>query len=99
MEEIPDEDATPKCISLSDEEEEIFVAIEELPNQYEELPALVYKEDKKLPEGDLLITYPQGEPVVMVYRQENKELLNQLIHITDPDVLLRATTSLSKSCA
>ena len=77
MEEIPDEDATPKCIRLSDEEEAILMTIKELPNQYEELPALVSdKEDKKLPEGDLLITYPQGEPVIMVYKLENKESLN-----------------------
>ena len=80
MEEIPDEDATPKCITLSDEEEATLMTVKELPNQYEELPALVSdkedKEDKKLPEGDLLITYPQGEPVIMVYKLENKEPLN-----------------------
>ena len=76
---LPDEDATPKCIRLSDEEEAILMVVEELSYHYEELPALVFdkkdKEDKKLPEGDLLITYTQGEPVVIVYKLETKNPL------------------------
>ena len=55
------------------------MTVKELPNQYEELPALVSdkedKEDKKLPEGELLITYPQGEPVIMVYNLQLRPVL------------------------
>ena len=65
------------------------MAVEELPNHYEELPALVFdkedKEDKKLPEGDLLITYTQGEPLVMVYKLETK---NPLINWSTSQTLM-----------
>jgi len=58
------EDTTPKFERLSDNKEAILIAVNELPNQYEDIPALILDnkdDEEELTEGDLLIAYLQGE--------------------------------------
>ena len=62
IEEIPDEDAAPKFERLSDDEEAILITINELPDQYKDMPALVSDnedDEEEMTEGDLLIAYLQ----------------------------------------
>jgi len=67
IEEVPDEDATPEFERLPDTEKSILIAVNELPDDYEDMPVLVpdpdEEEDKEdeLTEGDLLITHINGD--------------------------------------
>jgi hypothetical protein len=57
IEEIPDEDATPKFERLSNNEESILIAVNELPDEYEEMLALVpdtEDDEEDEIEGDLV---------------------------------------------
>jgi len=88
IEEIPDEEA-------------IYIAVNELPNQYEDMPALVpdteddEEEEEEMIEGDLLITYLQGE--LMKPELEEKEPLNQPVQVDNSEISIRAKTSISQS--
>jgi hypothetical protein len=79
MVEIPNEDATPKFERLSNDEEAILIAVNELPDEYEEMPALVSDtedDEENETEGDLVSTYLQGEMIEPISKQEQKESLN-----------------------
>jgi len=55
--EILNEDATPKFERLTDNEEAILITVDELPNQYEDMPALVLDNEdyeEELTEGNLI---------------------------------------------
>jgi len=87
IEEIPDEEA-------------VYIAVNELPNQYEDMPALVPdteddEEEEETIEGDLLIAYLQGES--MKPEPEEKEPLNQPVQVDNGEILIRAKTSISQS--
>jgi hypothetical protein len=100
IEEIPNEDATPKYERLSSNEESILIAVNELPNEYEEMPALVpdTEDDEEETEGDLVSAYLQGQTIETTPEPEQKEPLNQPIQI-DCDIAIRAKTSISQSLA
>jgi len=69
IEEIPDKEA-------------IHIAVNKLPDQYEDMPALVpdtEDDEEKTIEGDLLIAYLQGES--MKPEPEEKEPLNQPVQV------------------
>ena len=88
IEEIPNKDTTPKFERLTDNEEAIFIAVNELPNQYEDMPALLLDnedEDEELPEGDLLIAYLQGESM-KPEPEEKEEPLNQPIQVDNTEI-------------
>ena len=87
IEEIPDEEA-------------VRIAVNELPDQYEDMPALVPdteddKEEEETIEGDLLIAYLQEES--MKPEPEEKEPLNQPIQVDNGEISIRAKTSISQS--
>jgi len=88
IEEIPDEEA-------------IHIAVNKLPDQYEDMPALVpdteddEEEEEEMIEGDLLITYLQGES--MKPEPEEKEPLNQPVQVDNGEISIRAKTSISQS--
>jgi hypothetical protein len=99
IEEIPDEDATPKFERLSSDEESILIAVNELPDEYEEMPALVLDtedDEEDETEGDLVSAYLQGETIETT--PEQKEPFNQAIQI-DSDIAIRAKMSISQSLA
>jgi hypothetical protein len=100
IEEIPDEDATPKFERLSSDKESILIAVNELPDEYEEMLALVpdTEDDEEESEGDLISAYLQGETIETTPEPEQKEPLNQPIQI-DSDIAIRAKTSISQSLA
>jgi len=101
MEEIPDKDATPKFERLSHDEEAILIAVNELPDQYKEMPALVpdnKDDEEELTEGDLLIAYLQEESM-KPKPEEKEEPLNQHIQVDNPGISIRAKTSISQSIA
>jgi hypothetical protein len=101
MIEIPDEDATPKFERLSNDEESILIAVNELPNEYEEMLALVpdtEDDEEEQTEGDLVSAYLQGETIETTPKPEQKEPLNQPIQI-DSDIAIRAKMSISQSLA
>jgi len=101
IEEIPNEDTTPKFERLSDDEEAILITVDELPDQYKNMPALVPdNEDNKeeLTEGDLLIAYLKGESM-KPEPEEKEEPLNQPIQVDNTEILIRAKTSISQSLA
>ena len=85
IEEIPDEDATPNFERLPEGERSILIAVNELPNTYEEMPALVPdledEEEDLIEEEDLLVEHLQGD--------ENT--------ITNEGVRIRAKTSISQN--
>jgi len=87
IEEIPDE-------------ETVHIAVNKLPDQYEDMPALVpdtedEEEEEETIEGDLLIAYLQGES--MKPELEEKEPLNQPIQVDNGEISIRAKTSISQS--
>ncbi|EDR07074.1 reverse transcriptase-RNase H-integrase [Laccaria bicolor S238N-H82] len=97
IEEIPDEDATPKFERLADNEEAILITVNELPNQYEDMPALVPNtedDEEDESEGDLVTAYLQEETIT-TFKPEKEEPLNQPIQI-DSDLAIRAKTSISQ---
>ena len=73
--------------------------MDELPDQYEDMPALVpdTKDDKEETiEGDLLIAYLQGESM-KPKPEEKEEPLNQPNQVDNGKISIRAKTSLSQS--
>jgi len=84
-------------------EEAVHIAVNELPNQYEDMLALVpdtednEEEEEEMIEGDLLIAYLQGES--MKPEPEEKEPLNQPVQVDNSEILIRAKTSISQSLA
>ena len=87
IEEISDEEAVP-------------ITVNELPDQYEDMPALVpdTEDDKEETiEGDLLIAYLQEESVKP--EPEEKEPLNQPVQVDNSEISIRAKTSISQSLA
>jgi len=61
--------------------------VNELPNQYEDMPALVpdNKDEEELTEGDLLIAYLQGESM-KPKPEEKEEPLNQPIQVDNAKI-------------
>jgi len=88
IEEIPDEEA-------------IHIVVNELPDQYEDMPALMpdtkdeEEEEEETIEGDLLIAYLQEES--MKPEPEEKEPLNQPVQVDSSEISIRAKTSISQS--
>jgi len=88
IEEIPDEEA-------------VYIAVNELPNQYEDMLALVpdtedeEEEEEETIEGDLLIAYLQEES--MKPEPEENEPLNQPVQVDNGEISIRAKTSISQS--
>jgi len=86
IEEIPDKEA-------------IHITVNELPDQYEDMPALVPDteddEEEGTIEGDLLIAYLQKES--MKPEPEEKEPLNQPVQVDNGKISIRAKTSISQS--
>jgi len=88
IEEIPDEEA-------------VHITVNELPDQYEDMPALVpdtedeEEEEEEMIEGDLLIAYLQEES--MKPEPEEKEPLNQPVQVDNGEISIRAKTSISQS--
>jgi len=106
IEEIPDEDATPKFKRLPDTERSVLIAVNELPDDYEDMPALVpdpdeeENEEEDLIEGDLLITHINGNTAKAIPEQEEeKNPLNQPIWVESNKIAIRAKTSISQSLA
>jgi len=106
IEEVPDKDATPKFERLPNTEKSILIAVSKLPDDYEDMPALVpdpdEEEDKEdeLTEGDLLITHINGDTAKAIPEQEEeKNPLNQLIQVENDKIAIRAKTSISQSLA
>ena len=96
--EILNKDATPKFERLTDNKEAILIAVDELPDQYKDMPALVPDnkddEEEELTEGDLLIAYLQGESMKPKL-EEKEEPLNQPIQVDSTKISIRAKTSIS----
>ena len=83
IEEVPDEDATPRYERLPEGERSLLIEVEQLPNAYEDMPALVPDEEDTDEEFE--------EELLIECLQENDTLT--------PDVLIRAKTSISQSLA
>jgi len=88
-------------IEETPDEEAVHITTDELPDQYEDMLALVPdteddKEEETI-EGDLLITYLQEESVKP--EPEEKEPLNQPIQVNNGKISIRAKTSISQSLA
>jgi len=85
------------------DEEAVHITVNELPDQYEDMLALVpdteddEEEEEETIEGDLLIAYLQGES--MRPELEEKEPLNQPIQVDNSEISIRAKTSISQSLA
>jgi len=106
IEEVPNEDATPKFERLPDTERSILIAVNELPDNYEDMPALVPDPDEEegeeedLTEGDLLVTHISGDTVKAILEQEEeRNPLNQPIQVENDEIAIRAKTSISQSLA
>ena len=106
MEEVPDKDTTPKFERLPNTEKSILIAVNELPDNYEDMPALVPDPDKEedkedeWTEGDLLITHINGDMAKAIPEQEEeKNPLNQPIQVENDKITIRAKTSISLSLA
>jgi len=103
IEEVHDEDATPKFERLPDTERSILVAVNELPDNYEDMPALVPDPDEEdeeddLTEGDLLIAHINGDTVKAIPEQEEeRNPLNQPIQVENDEIVIRAKTSVLQS--
>jgi len=89
---------------LPDTEKSILIAVNELPDDYEDMPALVpdpdEEEDKEdeLTEGDLLITHINGDMAKAIPEQEEERSpLNQPIQVENSKITIRAKTSISQS--
>jgi len=101
IEEIPDEDATPKFKRLPDTERSVLIAVNELPDNYEDMPALVLDpNEEENEEGDLLIAHINGNTAKAIPEQEEeKNPLNQPIWVESNKITIRAKTSISQSLA
>jgi len=106
MEEVPDKDTTPKIERLPDTERSILIAVNELPDDYEDMPALVpdsdEEEDKEddLTEGDLLVAHINGDMAKAIPEQEEeRNPLSQPIQVENNEITIRAKTSISQSLA
>jgi len=106
IEEVPDEDATPKFERLLDTEKSILIAVNKLPDNYKDMPALVLDPDEEedeedeLTEGDLLVAHISGDTVKAIPEQgEEKNPLNQPIQVENDKITIRAKTSISQSLA
>jgi len=104
IEEVPDEDATPKFERLPNTEKSILIAVNELPDNYEDMPALVPDPDKEeneeegLTEEDLLIAHINRDVAKAIPEQEEeKNPLNQPIQVENNEIAIRAKTSISQS--
>jgi len=92
-------------ISIEDipDEEAVHITVNKLPNQYEDMLALVpdteddEEEEEETIEGDLLIVYLQEES--MKPEPEEKEPLNQPVQVDNGEISIRAKTSISQSLA
>jgi len=102
IEEVPDEDTTPKFERLPDTERSILIAVSELPDDYKDMPALVPDPDKEdeeddLTEGDLLIAHINGDTAKAIPEQEEeRNPLNQPIQVENNEIAIRAKTSISQ---
>jgi len=102
IEEVPNEDATPKFERLPNTERSILIAVNELPDDYEDMPALVLDPDEEdeeddLTEGDLLVTHISGDTAKAIPEQEEeKNPLNQPIQVENDEIAIRAKTSISQ---
>ena len=88
-------------ISIKETSNEEAVTVDELPDQYEDMPALVpdtEDNEEETIEGDLLIAYLQGESMKPKPEQK-EEPLNQPIQVDSGEILIRAKTSISQSLA
>ena len=83
IEEIPDEDATPRYKRLPEGERSLLIEVEQLLNAYEDMPALVPDEEDTDEEFK--------EELLIECLQENETLT--------PDIPIRAKTSISQSLA
>jgi len=106
IEEVPDEDATPKFKRLPNTEKSILIAVNELPDDYEDMPALVpdpdeeEDEEDELTEGDLLVNHISGDTVKAIPEQEEeRNPLNQPIQVESDEITIRAKMSISQSLA
>jgi len=106
IEEVPDEDATPKFERLPDTERSILIAVNELPDNYEDMPALVpdpneeQDEEDDLTEGDLLVAHINGDTMKAIPEQEEeRNPLSQPIQVENNEITIRAKTSISQSLA
>ena len=104
-EEVPDEDTTPKFKRLPDTEKSILITVNKLPDNYEDMPALVPDPDEEdeeddLTEGDLLVVHISGDTVKAIPEQEEeRNPLSQPIQIENDEIAIRAKTSISQSLA
>jgi len=106
IEEVPDEGATPKFERLPNTERSILIAVNKLPDDYEDMLALVPDPDKEedkedeLTEGDLLVAHINGDMAKAIPEQEEeKNPLNQAIQVENNEITIRAKTSISQSLA
>jgi len=106
IEEVPDEDATPEFERLPDTEKSILIAVNELPDDYEDMLALVpdpdeeEDEEDELTEGDLLVAHINGDTAKAIPEQEEeKNPLIQPIQVENDEITIRAKTSISQSLA
>jgi len=106
IEEVPDEDTTPKFERLPNTERSILIAVNELPDNYKDMPVLVPDPDKEedeedeLTEGELLITHINGDMTKAIPEQEEeRNPLNQPIQVENNEIAIRAKTSISQSLA
>jgi len=105
IEEVPDEDATPKIERLPDTERSILIAVNELPDDYEDMLALVPDPDEEdeeddLTEGDLLIAHINGDTAKAIPEQEEeKDPLSQPIQVENNEIAIRAKMSVSQRLA
>jgi len=104
IEEVPNEDATPKFERLPYTEKSILIAVNELPNDYKDMPELIPDPDKEedkedeLTEGDLLIAHINGDMMKAIPEQEEeRNPLSQPIQVENNEITIRAKTSISQS--
>jgi len=89
---------------LPDTEKSILIAVNELPDDYEDMLALVPDPDKEedeedeLTEGDLLIAHINEDMAKAIPEQEEERRpLNQPIQVENSKITIRAKTSISQS--
>jgi len=88
-------------ISIEETPNEEAITMDELPDQYEDMLALVpdtEDDEEETIEGDLLIAYVQGE-TMKPEPEKKEEPLNQPIQVDNGKILIRAKTSISQSLA
>jgi len=91
---------------LPDTERSILIAVNELPDDYEDMPALVLDpneeedEEDDLTEGDLLIAHINGDTAKAIPEQKDeKNPLSQPVQVENNEIVIRAKTSISQSLA